>query len=47
MVPVAVEREFQGKKGALVLWAENKYSLLKVMENGIRIPEAAGSTDER
>jgi hypothetical protein len=41
MIPVAVEREFQGKKGALVLWAESKYSLLKLMENGIRIPDAA------
>jgi hypothetical protein len=39
MVPPAVEREFQGKRGALVLWAENKYSLLKVVESGIRIPD--------
>ncbi len=41
MVPPAVEREFQGKPGALVLWAKNKYSLLKVVEEGIRIPEEA------
>jgi len=41
MVPPAVEREFQGKKGALVSWAENKYSLLKVVEQGIRIPDSA------
>ena len=41
MIPPAVEREFQGKKGALVLWAENKYSLLKIMEEGIRIPDSA------
>ena len=41
MVPPAVEREFQGKKGALVLWAENKYSLLKLVEEGIRIPDSA------
>jgi hypothetical protein len=41
MVPPAVEREFQGKKGALVHWAENKYSLLKIMEQGIRIPDSA------
>ncbi len=47
MVPPAVEREFQGKPGALVLWAENKYSLLKVMENGIPIPkEAKDRTDK-
>ncbi len=41
MVPPAVEREFQGKRGALVLWAENKYSLLKVVEEGIEIPKEA------
>jgi hypothetical protein len=41
MVPPAVERKFDGKRGALVLWAENKYSLLKVMEDGIRIPDEA------
>ena len=40
MVPPAVEREFQGKTGALVLWAENKYSLLKIVEDRIRIPDA-------
>jgi hypothetical protein len=47
MVPAAVEREFQGKKGALVLWAESKYSLLKLMENGIRIPDAAMDHTEK
>ena len=41
MIPPAVEREFQGKPGALVFWAENKYSLLKIVEEGIRIPDAA------
>ena len=41
MVPPAVEREFQGKRGALVLWAESKYSLLKIAEDGIRIPDEA------
>jgi hypothetical protein len=41
MVPVAAEREFQGKKGALSLWAENKFSLLKVDEQKIPIPEEA------
>jgi hypothetical protein len=47
MVPPAVEREFQGKPGALVLWAENKYSLLKVVEQGIPIPdEAKDRTDK-
>ena len=41
MVPVVVEREFRGKKGDLSLWAENKYSLLKVMEGNIPIPASA------
>lgn len=41
MVPVAVEREFQGRKGALSLWAENKYSLLKVADQKIPIPKEA------
>jgi hypothetical protein len=47
MVPPAVEREFNGKKGALVLWAENKYSLLKLVEEGIRFPEAAVEHTEK
>jgi hypothetical protein len=47
MIPVAVEREFQGQKGALSLWAENKYSLLKVMDEKIPIPsEAAGRVEK-
>jgi hypothetical protein len=47
MVPPAVEREFQGKPGALVLWAENKYSLLRIVEDGIRIPDAAVDHTEK
>jgi hypothetical protein len=47
MVPPAVEREFNGKRGALVLWAENKYSLLKIVEQGIRIPEEAVDHTEK
>jgi hypothetical protein len=47
MVPPAVEREFQGKKGALVLWAESRYSLLKLMEDGIRIPDEAQDHTEK
>lgn len=47
MVPPAVEREFQGKPGALVYWAESKSSMLKVLEQGIRIPdEAVERTDK-
>jgi hypothetical protein len=41
MVPPAVEREFRGNKGALSLWADSKYSLLKIMEQRIKIPESA------
>jgi hypothetical protein len=47
MVPPAVEREFQGKPGALVLWAKNKYSLLKIVENNIRIPDEAVDHTEK
>lgn len=47
MIPPAVEREFQGKKGALSYWAENKYSLLKVVEQGIRIPDEAVERTEK
>ena len=47
MVPPAVEREFQGKRGALVLWAESKYSLLKMMETGVRIPDEAMDHTEK
>jgi hypothetical protein len=41
MVPPAVEREFRGKKGALVSWAESKYSLDKIIAEGLRIPDSA------
>jgi hypothetical protein len=41
MVPPAVEREFQGKKGALSLWADSQYSALEITEQGIKIPESA------
>jgi hypothetical protein len=41
MIPVAVERELNGKPGALSLWATSQYSLLKVMEQNIEIPAAA------
>ena len=39
MVPPAVEREFNGKPGALVYWVTSRYSLLQVAEEGIKIPE--------
>lgn len=39
-IPSVVEREFQGKKGCLSLWAESKTSLLKMMEAGESFPEA-------
>jgi len=41
MIPPAVERDFQGRPGALVLWAKNKYSLLKVVDDNIPIPPEA------
>ena len=47
MVPPAVARDFRSQPGALVLWAENKYSLLKIMEEGIPIPEEARDHTEK
>jgi hypothetical protein len=47
MIPPAVEREFQGKPGALVFWAENKYNLLDVVEQGLRIPDDAVERTEK
>lgn len=41
MIPPAVERDYNGQPGALVWWAKNKYSLLKVMEDNIPIPAEA------
>jgi len=41
MVPPAVERDFQGRPGALILWAESKYSLEDLFDHRIRIPDSA------
>jgi len=41
MIPPAVEREFNGKPGALIYWVTSEYSLLDLMEKKISIPEAA------
>jgi hypothetical protein len=41
MVPPTVEREFQGKKGALSFWAPTAHSLLNVQEQNIPIPAEA------
>jgi uncharacterized protein YfeS len=40
MIPVTVERDFNGKPGALSLWATSEYSLLKIMEEKIDFPDA-------
>ncbi len=40
MVPPYVEREFNGKPGALSLWVTSEYSLLEIMEQKIEIPKA-------
>jgi hypothetical protein len=47
MIPPYIEREFKGQKGALSLWAESKTSLLKMMEQGIKIPPAAADQTEK
>jgi hypothetical protein len=47
MVPITVEREFKGKKGALSLWADSKYNALEIMEKKIPIPDwAIKQTDD-
>lgn len=40
MVPPYVEREFRGKKGVISLWVNFKYSLIEVVDKGIKIPES-------
>ncbi len=47
MVPVTVERTFQGKRGALSLYAEHKYNFVKLVEQKIRIPDQAQGPVER
>jgi hypothetical protein len=47
MVPVTVEREFEGKKGALSLYAEHKCSLLQLVEERIPVPPEAGDRIEK
>jgi hypothetical protein len=41
MVPPAVEKEFRGKAGALSLWADSKYNLVDIVEQGIQFPGSA------
>jgi hypothetical protein len=47
MIPVTIEREFQGKKGDLSLYAEHEYSLLKVMDDKIQVPKEAQERVDR
>ncbi len=47
MIPPTVEREFKGQKGALSLWTESKTSLLKMMEQRIKVPPAAADQTEK
>ncbi len=47
MIPPVVERVFEGKPGSLSLFAANRYSLLKIMDENIPIPpEAADRTNK-
>ena len=41
MVPPAVEKKFRNKAGDLSLWVNSKYSLLDIMDKGVRIPASA------
>ena len=47
MIPPAVERELDGKKGAFSFWAESQTSLLKMMEQGLSTPAAARDHTEK
>ncbi len=47
MVPVTVERTFQGKRGALSLYAEHKYNFVKLVDGKVRIPDQAQGPVER
>lgn len=39
MIPPTVEKEYEGKKGSLQLWAGHEYSLLQMMEENIPFPQ--------
>jgi hypothetical protein len=39
LLPPAVEREFDGKKGALVYWVTSEHSLLEIQDEKIKMPE--------
>jgi hypothetical protein len=41
MIPPYIEREFRGKKGALSLWVDAKYSLDQIFDQGIKFPDSA------
>jgi len=41
MIPPAVERVFEGRRGVVSLWAESRASLLKVVEEAIAVPDEA------
>lgn len=47
MIPPTVEREFEGKKGALSYWATTEYSLLQVQEQKIDQPKWAAPQIEK
>jgi hypothetical protein len=45
MLPPAVEREFNRKRGALILWADSKTSLLKLAEDNEKARKAGRKED--
>jgi len=47
MIPPTVEREYRGKRGSLQFWATVETSLLKVIENKVRIPDEFNERVER
>ncbi|MBN2206243.1 MAG: hypothetical protein JW742_02460 [Candidatus Aminicenantes bacterium] len=47
MVPPTVAREYKGKRGSLQLWATVETSLMKIIEDKIRIPDEFLERTER
>jgi hypothetical protein len=47
MIPPTVEREYQGKKGALSFWAEYEIRLLEMSEKNVQPPASAGDRMDR
>jgi len=45
MIPPTVEKNFEGKRGSLQLWAAHEHSLLEIMQNKIPLPSGNPELD--